>query len=274
MLIGQVGDGKQWLPGLLPPRGLAQKSRVLILGGGVLACSKAPPKQVDRSNNDDQQRQRRAGVAKVVGDQPEVRHITCKIVNAENPASYPDGSAEGVEEQKLAPIHSERAGDHPIELSQPGDEPSDGNGERAVALKLVFELTETFGVDADMSAVFDDQRATEGMPNNVTNIVADHCGEPGEQNEPLQLNAAVRGQNGGEDQNGLAGQRQSERLEPEDDDDRSNAVLAQIWLDDVEQDSSVFHGKPPSHRRTGGEPEREAIKYSEKFARGEFVPMS
>ena len=119
----------------------------------------------------------------------------------------------------------------------------------AVALEERFDLLQSLFGDADLAAIARQQLVAAFGADDVADAVADDRADPSDQEQPIDIERAMRGEDRAGDEHRLAGRREAEILEEDAEEDGEIAVIGDEVMDVFgEAQSTSFWGKQGSKR--------------------------
>ena len=144
-------------------------------------------------------------------------------------------------------MHAADAGDDPVRLTQPLDEPGDDDDLAAVTFEEGRSFVEALGREQDVAAVALGQRPAAEVADCEAEVVPHHGRQEPEQPDEEDVEPPGPGVDGREDQHGLARDRYAEVLE-RDQSERQITELVQRRFEVMQHARKVLR----RHRRQQG----------------------
>ena len=219
---------------VLVRRGFCRLARTFALGclirlaGRGRGRGRAAPSAAPDDVPNDQHHQRGEHVVRVQRDVVvDGGDVVAGEVADGDPGPHPQRRADGVENKEAQPVHAGDAGDDPVRLAQTLDEARERNDDSAAAVEEVLGLVQPLLGQEHIFTEPQGQRATAEVPDGEADVVAGHRGDEGHDAEGDDVDPARAREDRPGDQDRLAGHRDTEVLQRDQQADRPEAVMLQ-----------------------------------------------
>src|SRR5271155_266015 len=152
-----------------------------------------------------------------------------------HPGSDPQSGTDDVEEDETAPVHAADAGDDPVRLAQALDEPCNHDDLAAVPVEKDLSLVQSLLGQEDVSAPSQGQRTAAEMPDGEADVVPDDGRDEAHDRHRHDVEPACARKDRGGDEYGLAGHRDPEVLDQDQEQDGPVSVVVELAAHHIEE---------------------------------------
>src|SRR6185312_15591869 len=147
------------------------------------------------------------------------------------PEADPESRTDRVVEKEARPRHLQRAGDDAVELTQDEKKAREDDDDVAIALEERLDLSQSLVGDADPAAVTRQQLVAAFGADEEADAVPGDGADPGDHQQPIDVERAMRGEDRAGDEHRLARCREAEIFEEDAEEDGEVAVIGNEVMD-------------------------------------------